>query len=155
MKESIELSMDEKCHGIHASVCQNRRSTLHQNDRHWSHEEELAGQRFPTHAERVLQDLGIQAYSTQAKGPIERQGGMFQDRLIAEMVLEKITEADIAVITLACFPENTSQAIGSCSGVTLKLIRLFWKPKMLRSTAPAPPEYRDNRPRWHGVRSGV
>lgn len=97
----------------------------------------------------------LTAYSTQAKGPIERQGGMFQDRLIAEMVLEKITEADIAVITLACFPENTSQAIGSCSGVTLKLIRLFWGPKMLRSTAPVSPEYRDNRPRWHGVRSGV
>jgi hypothetical protein len=36
------------------------------------------------------------AYSAQAKGRIERQGGTFQDRLIAELALEGITEIDQA-----------------------------------------------------------
>ncbi len=93
------LDMVLRRHGIPASVYQDRHSALHRNDKHWSHEEELAGCRFPTHVGRVLQELGIEtitAYSAQAKGRIERQGGTFQDRLIAEMALEGITEIDQA-----------------------------------------------------------
>jgi len=85
--------------GIPAAVYQDRHSALFRNDTHWSHEEELAGVRFPTHVGRVLEELGIQtipAYSAQAKGRIERQGGVFQDRLIAEMALAGITEIDPA-----------------------------------------------------------
>ena len=93
------LDMVLRRHGVPASVYQDRHSALHRNDNHWSHEEELAGCRFPTHVGRVLQELSIEtitAYSAQAKGRIERQGGTFQDRLIAEMALEGITEIDPA-----------------------------------------------------------
>jgi len=59
----------------------------------------MAGCRFPTHVGRVLEELGVKtitAYSVQAKGRIERQGGTFQDRLIAEMALEGITDIEKA-----------------------------------------------------------
>jgi transposase len=94
------LDMVLRRHGIPASVYQDRHSILQRNDKHWSHEEELAGSRFPTHIGRVLEELvGIKtltAYSAQGKGRIERQGGTFQDRLIAEMDLEGITDMDKA-----------------------------------------------------------
>jgi len=93
------LDMVLKRHGIPAAVYQDRHSALFRSDNHWSHEEELAGIRFPTHVGRVFQELGtepIPAFSPQAKGRIERQGGTFQDRLIAEMALANITEIDSA-----------------------------------------------------------
>jgi transposase len=93
------LDMVARRHGIPAAVYQDRHSALFRNDNHWSHEEELAGVRFPTHVGRVLEELAAQtipAFSAQAKGRIERQGGTFQDRLIAEMALEGITEIDQA-----------------------------------------------------------
>lgn len=86
-------------HGVPVAVYQDRHAALYRNDDHWSHEEELAGIRFPTHVGRVLRDLTIEpitAFSAQAKGRIERQGGTFQDRLIAEMELDGITEIDQA-----------------------------------------------------------
>jgi transposase len=93
------LDMVLRRHGIPAAVYQDRHSALFRNDHFWSHEEELAGIRFPTHVGRVLEELGtrpIPAFSPQAKGRIERQGGTFQDRLIAEMALDGITEIDPA-----------------------------------------------------------
>jgi len=93
------LDMVARRHGIPAAIYQDRHSALFRNDSHWSHEEELAGVRFPTHVGRVLGELTVQtiiAYSAQAKGRIERQGGTFQDRLIAELALEGITEIDQA-----------------------------------------------------------
>jgi transposase len=93
------LDMVLRRHGVPAAVYQDRHSALYRNDDHWSHEEELAGIRFPTHVGRVLQDLTIEAipaFSAQAKGRIERQGGTFQDRLIAELELDGITEIDQA-----------------------------------------------------------
>jgi transposase len=93
------LDMVLRRHGIPAAVYQDRHAALYRNDNHWSHEEELAGVRFATHVGRVLQDLTIEmipAFSPQAKGRIERQGGTFQDRLIAEMALAGITEIDAA-----------------------------------------------------------
>ena len=93
------LDMVLRRHGIPAAIYQDRHSALFRNDHYWSHEEELAGVRFPTHVGRVLQELGpetIPSFSPQGKGRIERQGGTFQDRLIAEMALENITEIDPA-----------------------------------------------------------
>jgi transposase len=97
------LDMVVRRHGVPAAVYQDRHSALHRNDDHWSHEEELAGVRFPTHVGRVLQELGVEAisaFSAQAKGRIERQGGTFQDRLIAEMALDGITEIEPANVWL-------------------------------------------------------
>lgn len=93
------IDMVLKRHGIPSSIYQDRHSILQRNDNHWSHEEEMAGCRFPTHVGRVLEELGVKtitAYSAQAKGRIERQGGTFQDRLIAEMALEGITDIEKA-----------------------------------------------------------
>lgn len=93
------LDMVLQRHGIPAAVYQDRHSALIRNDSHWSHEEELAGVRFSTQVGRVLVELGtkiIPAFSPQAKGRIERQGGTLQDRLIAEMALAGITEIDPA-----------------------------------------------------------
>ncbi len=93
------LDMVLRRHGIPAAVYQDRHSALYRNDNHWSHEEELAGVRFPTHVGRVLEELGIHmipAFSAQAKGRIERQGGTFQDRLIAEMALAGVTGPEAA-----------------------------------------------------------
>ncbi len=93
------LDMVLRRHGVPAAVYQDRHSALFRNDNHWSHEEELAGVRFPTHVGRVLQELGTQpipSFSPQGKGRIERQGGTFQDRLIAEMGLARITGIDQA-----------------------------------------------------------
>lgn len=41
------LDMVLRRHGVPAAVYQDRHSALHRNDNHWSHEEELAGIRFP------------------------------------------------------------------------------------------------------------
>lgn len=93
------LDMVLRRHGAPLAVYQDRHGALHRNDHRWSHEEELAGIRYPTHVGRVLRDIPIQpisAYSAQAKGRIERQGGTFQDRLIAELELHAITEIDQA-----------------------------------------------------------
>ena len=58
-----------------------------------------AGRQFPTHVGRVLEELGIRsipAYSAQAKGRIERAFRTLQDRLIAELILNKIKEMEKA-----------------------------------------------------------
>lgn len=86
-------------HGVPVTFYQDRHGALERHDDHWSHEEQLAGVRFATHVGRVIDELGahpIPAYSAQAKGRIERQGGTFQDRLVAEMALDGITEIDQA-----------------------------------------------------------
>ena len=58
-----------------------------------------AGRQFPTHVGRVLEELGIRsipAYSAQAKGRIERAFRTLQDRLIAELKLNKIKDMEKA-----------------------------------------------------------
>jgi len=97
------LDMVLRRHGAPAAVYQDRHGALHRNDHFWSHEEQLAGMRFPTQVGRVLQELGtlaIPAYSAPAKGRIERQGGTCQDRLIAELALEGITDIETANVWL-------------------------------------------------------
>ncbi len=93
------LDMILRRHGIPVAIYQDRHAALFRTDTHWSHEEELAGIRFPTHVGRVLEEVGIKALaalSPQAKGRIERQGGTFQDRLVAELALAGITDIEIA-----------------------------------------------------------
>jgi hypothetical protein len=63
------------------------------NDRHWTLEEELAGQQSPTQFGQILAELGIHyiaARSPQAKGRIERMWQTLQDRLPAEVALRGI-----------------------------------------------------------------
>lgn len=81
--------------GIPLSIYHDRHSSLVRNDDYWSIEEQLQGSQFPTHVGRVLQDLSIQsiaAFSPQAKGRVERSFGVLQDRLVAELDLEGITD---------------------------------------------------------------
>ena len=80
-------------HGVPASVYGDGHGALERNDDHWTIEEELRGEQDPTQVGRVLRDLGIEkirALSPQAKGRVERLFGTLQDRLSAEMGLEKI-----------------------------------------------------------------
>ncbi len=86
-------------HGIPVSVYQDRHGSLCRNDSNWSMEEELAGRREPTQVGMALEALGIRpifALSPQAKGRIERLFGTLQDRLVAELRLQGITNIDEA-----------------------------------------------------------
>lgn len=93
------LDMVIRRHGVPLSVYQDRHGALVRTDGHWSIEEQLRGEQYPTHVGRVLQDLGIEAISAltpQAKGRIERSFGIMQDRLIAELAYEGITDVETA-----------------------------------------------------------
>ena len=68
-----------------------------------------------THFGQVLKDLGIElicANSPQAKGRIERKNGVFQDRLIKEMRLKKISTPEEANKFLPGFIEEMNQRFG-------------------------------------------
>lgn len=61
--------------------------------------EELRGRREPTQLGRAFAELEVEmifAHSPQAKGRIERLWGTFQDRLVAELRLERITTLEQA-----------------------------------------------------------
>jgi transposase len=93
------LEMVLRHHGAPLSIYQDQHSIHKRTDDHWSLEEQLAGVRYPTHLGRILAELGIRtisARSPQAKGRIERGFGTLQDRLIAELKLQNITEIDQA-----------------------------------------------------------
>ena len=86
-------------HGIPASVYQDRHSSLKRNDDFWSIEEELAGRRDPTQVGGALEALGIEpifAITPQAKGRVERLFKTLQDRLVAMLRLEGITDIERA-----------------------------------------------------------
>ncbi len=75
-------------HGLPLAVYGDRLNVFVRNDRHWTLEEQLAGERHPTHLGRMFQDLGISyisAHSPQAKGRIERLWATLQDRLPSEL----------------------------------------------------------------------
>lgn len=95
-----------KRYGIPVSIYQDRHSTLHRNDDHWSLEEQLAGRQDPTQVGLALETLGIEpifALSPQAKGRMERLFGILQDRLIAELRLAGITSMAEANVFLKSF----------------------------------------------------
>ena len=84
-------------YGIPLSIYQDRHGSLHRNDNHWTLGEQLAGEQEPTQVGGALQALGITplfALTPQAKGRVERLFGVLQDRLIAELELEKITDME-------------------------------------------------------------
>jgi transposase len=86
-------------HGVPHSVYQDRHSALKRNDDSWTLDEELAGRQHPTQVGAALEALAITpifALSPQAKGRAERLFGTLQDRLVALLALEGITEIDAA-----------------------------------------------------------
>lgn len=86
-------------YGAPVAIYHDRNRIFVRTDDYWSIEEQLQGYQYPTHVGRVLEELNInsvQAYSPQAKGRVERSFGTLQDRLIAEMSLEGITDMDNA-----------------------------------------------------------
>jgi hypothetical protein len=86
-------------YGIPASVYQDRHSALRRNDEKWSIEEQLAGRQTPTQVGMALEGLGIEsifALTPQAKGRVERLFNTLQDRLVAELLLRKITTLQTA-----------------------------------------------------------
>ena len=97
------LDMMAGNHGIPASIYHDRHTIHVRTDDWWSIEEEIMGTRFPTHVGRVFMDLAIEpisAYSPQAKGRVERGFGVLQDRLVAELALNGITDPDTANLWL-------------------------------------------------------
>jgi hypothetical protein len=79
--------------GLPVAVYGDGTSILVRTDRHWTLEEQLAGEQTPTHVGRILKELGIgyvRAYSPQAKGRVERLWGTLQDRLVSELRLRAI-----------------------------------------------------------------
>ena len=86
-------------HGIPMSVYQDRHSALKRNDDFWSIEEQLAGRQDPTQVGAALEALGIEsifAQTPQAKGRVEKLFETLQDRLVALLDLEGITDSDSA-----------------------------------------------------------
>lgn len=85
--------------GVPLAIYHDRHSSLVRTDDFWSLEEQLRGSQFPTHVGRVLEELHIQsisALSPQAKGRVERLFGVLQDRLIAELRLQRIASVEKA-----------------------------------------------------------
>jgi transposase len=88
-----------KNHGIPCSVYQDKHTSLKRNDDFWSLEEELAGRQEPTQVGLALEALGINpifANSPQAKGRVEKLFETLQDRLVAELALNSITDINAA-----------------------------------------------------------
>jgi len=93
----LRLIVERK--GIPCSIYQDRHSALKRNDNHWSLQEQLAGRQEPTQVGGALEALGIQAIfalTPQAKGRVERLNRTLQDRLIALMGLDGITDINTA-----------------------------------------------------------
>jgi len=93
-------------HGVPVAFYGDRSGIFTRNDQHWSIDEQLAGQRQPTHFGRALQQLGITfiaAQTPQAKGRIERLWGVLQDRLTSELRLAHAGHLDSANAVLRKF----------------------------------------------------
>ena len=93
-----------KTHGLPMSIYTDRASWFHyseQGQRVHSHKRNRESEKKEviTQIGRALEELGVElipAYSPQAKGRIERLNRTFQDRLISELRLKKITNMDLA-----------------------------------------------------------
>jgi len=75
------------------------RHMIFQTPREATLEEQLQNKRPETQVGRALRELGvtlIPAYSSQAKGRVERLWGTFQDRLVSELRLEKVADKNHA-----------------------------------------------------------
>jgi len=88
-----------RTYGCPVTLYGDRAGIFQRNDSHWSPEEQLRGERDPTHFGVVLRDLGIgfiAAQSPQAKGRIERLWETLQDRLVSEMRLRGLNTLEAA-----------------------------------------------------------
>ncbi len=86
-------------YGVPSSIYQDRHGALHRNDPHWTLEEQLVGRQEPTQVGWALEALNIHpifALSPQAKGRVEKLFGTLQDRLVAELALQRITDIEAA-----------------------------------------------------------
>lgn len=86
-------------HGVPGSVYQDRHSVHKRTDGYWSIEEELAGRQDPTQVGSVLEALGIEpifALTPQAKGRVEKLMQTLQDRLVAMLDLDGISDMESA-----------------------------------------------------------
>ena len=85
-------------YGLPVSIYADRHK-IFQTDRELTLEEQLQNKKPETQIGRALRELGITlipAYSSQAKGRIERTWGTFQDRLVSELRLAKATNKEEA-----------------------------------------------------------
>jgi hypothetical protein len=106
-----------KRYGIPLVMYHDRHGALHRNDSHWSLEEQLAGRQEPTQVGLALQALGIEsiaALSPQAKGRIERLFGTLQDRLIAELSLQRVQTLEAANCFLKIFIPRFNRRFAIC-----------------------------------------
>lgn len=86
-------------HGLPCNLYGDRLGVFVRNDKHWTLDEELAGQQSPTQFGQMLAELAIgfiAAHSPQAKGRIERLWETLQDRLVQELRLRGITSVEQA-----------------------------------------------------------
>ena len=99
-------------YGVPWTLYGDRAGILVRNDRHWTIDEELAGRQTPSQFGRMLEALGIRyiaALSPQAKGRIERLWRTLQDRLAAELALQRCTARPQAAAFLPAFIERYNQ----------------------------------------------
>jgi hypothetical protein len=93
------LEVVVRSHGIPASIYQDRHSAHKRNDNYWSIEEQLAGKQDPTQVGSALESLGIEpifALTPQAKGRVEKLMQTLQDRLVAMLEIDGITDIQSA-----------------------------------------------------------
>jgi hypothetical protein len=93
------LGQAGRAYGCPVTLYGDRAGIFQRNDQHWSTEEQLRGERDPTHFGVVLRDLGIgfiAAQSPQAKGRIERLWETLQDRLVSELRLRGLKTLEAA-----------------------------------------------------------
>ena len=114
-------------YGVPLALYGDRCGVFVRNDDHWTVEEQLAGRRQPTQFGRALEQLGvtfIAAQSPQAKGRIERLWGIFQDRLVSELRLAKISDPDAANLLLRRFLTDFNRRFGRAAAHAEKA----WRP---------------------------
>jgi len=84
-------------HGLPGTLYGDRLAVFVRNDKHWTLEEELAGEQDRTQFGQMLAELAvgfIAAQSPQAKGRIERLWETLQDRLVHELRLRTIVTVE-------------------------------------------------------------
>jgi transposase len=100
--------------GVPLSLYSDRHTIFH-SPREPTVIEQLANQRPLTQFGRAMEELGvslIKAYSPQAKGRIERQWGVFQDRLVVELRLSVARTLEEANRVLAGFLPGYNRRFG-------------------------------------------
>jgi len=97
-------------------------------------QEQLAGRRSPTQFGRAMAELDIQliaAHSPQAKGRIERLWGTLQDRLVSELRLAGVTDAEEANAYLTGFVARFNRTFA----VEAELASSAYRPRLSKAAA--------------------